>query len=157
MQKWLPGWTLIYLATYGRFAITNSLENDRKWPFSPLEIDLISLLLSVETGAFYMDPMRGSCKLDLSTSGCYKTRLSNVEWSLGTSHDSCLSGSDKNSGLSRYYLSCATWVAARHHLIKRFKKALEFQRDKAVKYRVCALCDEGALISYIGPRLVLRT
>ena len=69
MQKWFPGRTLIYLATYGHFAITNSLKNDRKWPFSPLEIDLISLLLSVEKDAFYMDPMRESCKLDLSTSG----------------------------------------------------------------------------------------
>ena len=54
------------------FCRTNSLENHLKWPFSPLKIDLISLLLSVEKGAFYiMDPMRGSCKLDLSTSGYY--------------------------------------------------------------------------------------
>ena len=45
------------------FCHTNSLENDQKWPFSPLEIDLISLFLNVEKDTFYMDPMRGSCKL----------------------------------------------------------------------------------------------
>ena len=52
------------------FCHTNSLEIDQKWPFSPFEIDLISLLLSVEKSAFYM---WRSCKLDLSTPGYYKT------------------------------------------------------------------------------------
>ena len=70
---------LMYSATYGHFAIrTYPLENDQKWPFSRTEVDHISLLLSVEKGAFYMDPMRGSCKLNLCTSGNYKTGLSNV-------------------------------------------------------------------------------
>ena len=57
----------------GPFFHTYSLENDQKWPFSSLEIYLISLLLSAEKGAFYVDPMQGGFILDLSTSGYYKT------------------------------------------------------------------------------------
>ena len=37
MQKWFPGRTLIYSATYGHSAI-----HDQKWSFSPLKIDHIS-------------------------------------------------------------------------------------------------------------------
>ena len=55
------------------FCHTYSLQNVQKWPFSLLEIDLIPLLVSVEKAAFCMHLKRGSCKLDLSTSGCYKT------------------------------------------------------------------------------------
>ena len=78
VQKWsLRGRTLLYSATYGNLAVLTPLKITQKRPLSPLEIDLISLLVSVEKGAFYMDPMQGSCKLDLYPSGHYETRLSN--------------------------------------------------------------------------------
>ena len=84
------------------FFHTNSLENDQKWPFSSLKIYLISLLLSVEKGAFYIDPMRGRCKLDLSTSGYYKTWLSNV---VGIWNCSSLSKMPKNDQFSYFWKS----------------------------------------------------
>ena len=37
-----------------------------------------SYLITVENCTFYMDPMRGACKLHLSTSGYYTTWLSNI-------------------------------------------------------------------------------
>ena len=53
MQKWFPGRTLILLSHVWSFCHTNSLENDQKWPISPLESDLISLLQSVKKGLFF--------------------------------------------------------------------------------------------------------
>ena len=78
MQKWFPDRTLNLLSHVWPFCHTNSLEKGPKWPFSPLKIDLISQLLSFEKRAFYMHPMRGSCKLDLSTWGYNKTWLSSI-------------------------------------------------------------------------------
>ena len=53
MQKWFPGRTLILLGHVWSFCHTNSLEHDQKWPISPLEKDLISLLQSIKKGLFF--------------------------------------------------------------------------------------------------------
>ena len=76
MHKWFPGRTLIYSATCGHFAVLTPWKMIKNGHFHRLK------LVSVDGGAFYMHPMRGSRTFDLSTSGYYKNLTFQRSWHL---------------------------------------------------------------------------